>query len=142
MLDWVPKLIAILFPKKAIIIVDTDTGYQNYWHIGSKNGKPILQIVCNFMVTNKTDKPVFLANAILKGVNGERSQIMISVRDVSSKYSGQYPIPSMGQTSVSIYFIIIPKKIPKKGASMRLKIGIIDQFGFKNWIKNINFRST
>jgi len=141
LLDWFLKIKDIL-PKKAIIIVDTDTGHQNFWHVGSQNGKPILQINCNFMVTNITNKPVSLANAILNGIKGEKIQAMILVKDVNSTYSGDYPIPAMGQTSVSICFIVIPKKFPKKNASMSLKIGIIDQFGQKNWIKNIIFRPT
>ncbi len=146
LLSWIPKIKNIFrnknIPSKAIVIVDSDTGYQNYWHVGSQNGKPILQFVCNFMVTNITEQPVSLANAILKGVKGERDLAVISVKDLNSQYSGSYPIPAKKQTSVSICFIVHPIKIPKKGMSINLKVGIIDQFGNKCWIKNIVFRST
>lgn len=57
-------------PGKTIVIVNNDPGFQNFWHIGStggKNPKPLLQVGCNFMVTNITDHPVGLAQAIWKG---------------------------------------------------------------------------
>lgn len=146
LLSWIPKIKDIFrnknIPRKTLVIVDSDTGYQNYWHVGTQNGKPILQFVCNFMVTNITEQPVSLANAILKGVKGERDLAVISVKDIGSQYSGSYPIPPKKQTSVSICFIVHPKKIPNSGASVNLTVGIIDQLGNRYLVKNIVFRSS
>lgn len=64
------------------------------------------------------------------------------VKDINSRYSGPYPISPKTQTSVSICFIVHPRKIPKNGVPINLKVGIVDQFGNKYWIKNIDFRST
>lgn len=143
LLSWIPKIKDIFRNKnisnKALIIVDSDTGYQNYWHVGSQNGKPILQFVCNFMATNITDLPVALANAILKGVKGDQDLAMISVKDVNSQYSGSYEIPPRGQTAVSICFIAHPRKMPISGQPIKLKVGVIDQFGNRYWVKNILF---
>lgn len=99
-------------PNETIVIVNSDTGYQNYWHLGSQDGKPILQVVCSFMVSNITNKPISLANAILKGIRGNQDLTTILVKDVNSKYSGSYDIPPKRQTSVSICFIIHPIKMP------------------------------
>lgn len=110
LLSWIPKIKNIFknknIPSKTIVIVDSDTGYQNYWHIGSQNGKPVLQFVCNFMVTNITDQPVSLANAILKGIKGERDLAVISVKDLQSQYSGSYPIPPRKQTPTGFVSIL------------------------------------
>ncbi len=146
LLSWIPKIKDIFrnrnIPSNAIVFVDSDTGNQNYWHVGSQQGKPILQFVSNLMATNITDQPVSLANAILKGVEGKQDLAVISVKDINSQYSGSYPIPPKGQTAVSICFIIHPRKMPKSGVSINLKVGIVDQFGNKYWVKNIIFRST
>lgn len=124
-LGWIPKIIGIFKNKnlsnKAIVIVDSDTGYQNYWHVGSQNGRPILQIVCNFMVTNITNQSVAIANASLKGIEGTQDSALISVKDVHSRYSGSYNIPPQARTSLSICFIMHPKKMPEKGVSIRLR---------------------
>lgn len=144
LLSWIPKIRNIFsnknIPKKTMIIVDCDTGHQNYWHVGSQNGKPILQIVCNFMVTNITDQRVAIANAIIKGIKGNRDSAMISVRDKSSKYSSSYKVSTKEQTTVSIVsicFIVHPIKMPKNKEPLKLKVGIIDQFGNKYWVKNV-----
>lgn len=151
MLGGLWKLVTIFFsekkktsqnniPRKTITIVNNDTGYQNYWHIGSQDGKPILQLVCNFMISNITDKPISLANAKLKGIKGDQTFVIISVKDVNSKYSGSYDIPSKQQTSVSICFIMHPKKAPESKESINLKVEIIDQFGNKYQVKDVIFR--
>lgn len=153
-LNWLIKIIKAPFNSeskkrnlnknifnKTITIVNNDTGYQNYWHIGSQSNKPILQIVCNFMVSNIIDQPISLANAILKGIKANQEFVQILVKDVNSKYSGSYAIPPKNQTSVSICFILHPKKFPKNGEQLNLKVGVIDQFGNKYWVNNILFRN-
>lgn len=117
LLSWIPKIKDIFsnknIPSKTMVIVDSDTGYQNYWHIGSQNGKPILQFVCNFMVTNITDQPVSLANAILKGVKGERDLAVISVKDLYSRYSGSYPVRRKSKLQYQFVLLSIQEKYLK-----------------------------
>lgn len=108
--------------------------------LGSQDGKPILQLVCNFMISNIIDKPISLANAKLNGIKGDQTFVTISVKDINSKYSGSYDIPPKQQTSVSICFIMHPKKMPESKESIHLKIEIIDQFGNKHRVKDVIFR--
>jgi len=146
LLSWIPKIIDIFknknLPKTALVIVDSDTGYQNYWHIGSQNDKPILQFVCNFMATNIVDQPVAVANSTLEGIKGAQDLAVISIKDVNSRYWGSYDIPPKARTALSICFIVHPLKMPEKGMPIRLKVVVIDQFGNKYRVKNVIFRST
>lgn len=147
-LDWIPKIRAIFtnknIPSKTIVIVNDDSGYQNFWHIGSTGGnnpKPLLQIGCKFMVTNITDSPVALAQATWKGIKGEAMTTIVSVKDMRSAYWGAYDIPPRARTSVSIDFMIATKEMPAIDKAIKLNIGIIDQFGNKHWVKRVVLRS-
>jgi hypothetical protein len=80
-----PKIKSIFYgniPKKTITLVDNDEA-NSFWHIGSNQGKPILQIAGNFMVTNITDRPIALAKVRLKGIKGVQEYSQIFVKDLS-----------------------------------------------------------
>ncbi len=63
----------------------------------------------------------------------------VSIKHLNSQYWGSYDIPPHARTRVSVDFFIIPMEMPKKGDVITLSIGIIDQFGKKHWIKNVDF---
>lgn len=139
---WSPRIKSLFASRKAIIFVGDEAGYRNFWHMGTQGGKPILQVDCSFMASNITDKPIALAKASLRGIQAEQDFAAISVKDVNSQYSGQYDIPPGRRTTVSICFIMIPSKMPEKGKSIKLHVGIVDQFGKQYWVKNVVFRPT
>jgi hypothetical protein len=140
---WCPRIKNIFEGNKTITLVNDDTGYTNFWHVGSQAGKPLLQIGCRFMVTNITDHSVALAQATWKGaIRGEIVTSLVSVKDLMSPYFGKYDIPPRARTTVGIDFMILTKKLPKVGRAIKLNIGIIDQFGKKHWIKGVVFRSS
>jgi hypothetical protein len=139
----IPVIWRSIFGAKTIVLVNNASSpYENFWHIGSHDGKPVLQIACKFMVTNLTDSPIALAKAIWKGkIKGDVLTMLVHVKDTGSQYWGSYDIPPKARTSVGVDFIILPKKMPKNGEAVTLSIGIIDQFGNKHWVKNVDFRS-
>lgn len=144
-LNAVPKLLDFFrnkdVPRKAIVIINSDSGYENFWSIAREQEKAKLQIVCNFMVTNITEHPVALARAFLKGIKGRLDFVDVNVKDVNSRYSGSYSIPPKMQTKVQICFLFNPKKIPERGKSIELKVGVVDQYGNTSYVKNVLFRS-
>lgn len=88
-------------------MLNDDTGYTNFWHIGSQQGKPILQVACRFMVTNITDHPVALARVTWRGaIKGSVEYSEVLVKDLHSPYWGSYDIPPRARTGVSVHFII------------------------------------
>jgi hypothetical protein len=129
---WYPRIESIFEGNQTITLVNDDIGYTNFWHVGSRAGKPLLQIGCRFMVTNITDYPVALAQATWRGsIKGEIDTSMVTVKHIRLVYWGAYDIPPKTRTSVGVDFMILPKKMPKFGEVIKLDIGIIDQFGNK-----------
>lgn len=140
---WGPRIKNAFKGKQTITLVNDDTGHANFWHIGSQQEKPILQINSRFMVTNITGHSVALANTVFRGaIKGSVEYSNVLVKDPNSRYWGSYDIPPHARTSVSVCFIISTKQMPKKGATIKMSIGIIDQFGNYHWVKNVTLRAT
>ena len=103
--------------------------------MGSMSGKPAMQIVGRFNVTNITKYGV-----ILSAVKMKKPRYMgnVMVKDSMSKLHGMYQIPPAGYTDMSFDFWIIPA-FKKQGESFVADIAVLDQFGNEHWIKKVRF---
>ncbi len=131
--------ILLKIPSKTIIVLPENTQLQQattWWHLGSNAGKPIMQVVGNFIVTNITKGNILLTGAELKK---PKIRGMVHVKDVNSQFHGSYAIPPGYTTKMSIDFLIEPPTI-QMNKSFFADIAIYDQFGNKHWIKNIEFK--
>ena len=79
---------------------------RNWWYMGrTGDGKPSMQIVTYWYVTNRTDQPVNILNAY---ITKPRSEGMVMTKDTCSNYHGSYPVPPNSTTDLHADFWINP----------------------------------
>jgi hypothetical protein len=127
--------VQIEIPEKTIIIAPNSNPRNTWWHMGSSAGKPAMQVVGRFKITNITIYSIFLCAAKMRK---PRLLGHVSVKDSKSQYHGFYEIPPTGITDVSFDFWIIPP-FRKEGEQFTTDVAIVDQFGNEHWIKGITF---
>jgi hypothetical protein len=122
-------------PKKTIIIIPLPREKSSWWHMGSSSGKPAMQVVGHFKVTNITKYNILLTAAKMR-----KPKLLghILVKDTESQYHGSYPIPGGATTDMTIDFWIMPP-VREKGATFITDIAILDQFANEHWIKKVEF---
>jgi hypothetical protein len=75
---------------------------QNWWHMGrTGDGRPSMQIVTYWYVTNRTDRPISILNAYIKR---PRWQGMVLTKDARSNYYGSYPVLPHSMTELHADF--------------------------------------
>ena len=109
--------------------------HQCWWHMGSMDKEPCIQVVGRFHVTNTTDKPLKLLRAY---VVKPRTEGHIDVRHSQSQYYGGYELLPARATPGSMDFWIKPP-IRKKGQDFRVDIVIVDQYDNKHTLKKVQF---
>lgn len=146
LLKWIlerfEKIFLFFWKKSAasVVILRENTQFSQltaWWHMGTNNGNPGMQIVGNFLVTNISEENVILTGAELKK---SKARGEVHVKELSSKYhSKNYLIPSGRSTNMSIYFWIEP---PIKGCEEDFidDIAIFDQKEKRHWIKKVSFK--
>jgi len=122
-------------PKKSIVILPTPYSNDIWWHMGSSSGKPGMQIVGRFKVTNITKYNILLVAAKMK-----KPRILghVDVKDSKSNYHGSNMIPDGATTDMGFSFWIMPP-VKKEKENFKADVAIIDQFGNEHWIKDIEF---
>lgn len=124
-------------PRKTITAVQKHT-HDNWWHMGKSAGKPAMQIVGHFTVTNLTRYNILLAAVRMRKPN-TMGHIMIKKHD--QDIYGNYLIPDGAITEMSFDFWIVPP-VKKEGEIFSADIAVVDQFGNEHWIKKAQFRYT
>lgn len=125
----------IPYPRKTMIILEKHPHF-NWWHMGTTNKKPAMQIACRFKVTNiAKDLAILPSRAVLK-----RSKTfgVVSIEDRESGFWGSYLIPcnSIGEISIDFW---VEKPFCKESEDFKSDIVIFDQFNNKHIIKNVIF---
>src|SRR5574341_163056 len=112
-------------PRETMRIIPQPPGH--WWHMGSINKQPAMQLVSNWYVTNITNDPVIiLGSRILRPrIDGHVFATQIS-KGATDK--------------VSAHFWIQPP-VCKQGRDFKAKIVLIDQFGNEHKIKNVLFKT-
>lgn len=128
--------IAYTIPKKTVIIGPYTSERPSWWHMGSVNEKPAMQItVDGYLATNITKYNILLTVAIL-----QRSKTLgsISTRDTEGIYWGKYGLPPGESRLINIDFWVIPPFI-KESESFNSDVIVLDQFRNKHKIKKVRF---
>lgn len=111
---------------------------RNWWHMGrTGDGKPSMQIVTYWYVTNRTDQPVNILNAY---ITKPRSEGMVMTKDTCSDYHGSYPVPPNATTDLHADFWINPP-FRREGKAIRVDIVFVDQNGQKRRVRNVHIES-
>ncbi len=122
-------------PRKSIIIVPTPGENNLWWHMGSTNGEPAMQVSAHFKVTNITKTDISLPAARMKK---PKLYGGVMVKDAESNFHGGYVIPPKHTTDLSLHFWILPPR-KSEGENFRADIAVLDQFGNEHWLKNLEF---
>ena len=122
-------------PRKTVRIVPKSN--ERWWHMGSSNNEPAMQVVTSLHVTNITDEPVTILSAIIKPTD---TQGMVFTQHPDENIYGEYPILPRRTTSVSVDFFIKPP-IKEKGKNFRARIILVDQYGNRHKTPKITFLS-
>jgi hypothetical protein len=111
---------------------------QNWWHMGrTGDGRPSMQIVTYWYVTNRTDRPISILNAYIRK---PRWQGMVMTKDTRSAYHGSYPVPPHAITELHADFYGNPP-FAKEGKTIRVDLVFVDQNGQKRTVRNVEIKS-
>ncbi len=108
-----------------------------WWHMGLRNNKPVMQILAQWYVTNITTEPVIVTNGFIKKPKTETTLTLI--KHPNKNVFGGFPILPRRTTQLMLDFWIQPP-IYKENKSFKADIIIVDQFGNKHKVKNIEFK--
>jgi hypothetical protein len=111
--------------------------HETWWALGSMNGKPAMQVVARWHITNIIDAPVFLLRAFLLHPRTEAQMVLVGHPD--RNVYGRYPIEPGSTTEGSTDFWIVPP-IRKEGEELNATIVLVDQYGNEHKVKGVVFR--
>ena len=121
-------------PRETIRVLPQIQGC--WWGNGSVSGKPAMQVVGKWHVTNITGD-----NVLLLGVKTlkPRTEGHVFTRHPRENIYGSYPILPGETTEVSSDFWIVPP-MRKEGEDLKTTVVLIDQYGNEHKIKNVVFK--
>jgi len=109
-----------------------------WWHLGSSNNKPAMQVHGSWYVTNITEKEVLILRASLSRFMRPSINGTIIVRHPTDNIYGRYPILPNETTHASTSFWLLPP-FKKEGKDFKATVILVDQFGNKHKIKQTIF---
>lgn len=110
--------------------------HHNWWHLGSTKGKPAMQVVCDWYITNISDVDVLICGVSLRK---PKTIGNICVRHQHQDIYGSYSIPPGCTTEARADFWIQPP-IRKEGDPLVVDIDFVDQFGNSHRVRKVKFR--
>lgn len=110
--------------------------HHNWWHLGSAKGKPAMQVVCDWYITNISDVDVLICGVSLRK---PKTIGNICVRHQHQDIYGSYSIPPGCTTEARADFWIQPP-IRKEGEPLVVDIDFVDQFGNSHRVRKVKFR--
>jgi hypothetical protein len=110
-------------------------GKRATWNSSEVSGRPLLQLIAEIGVVNKSDHKVALVSAKLRkpAVDG-----FVHVEDRASGTTGAYPLDPNVKTKASVYFYVL-MPAPPVGTNVVGDVGIIDQYGNTHWLEKVRF---
>lgn len=110
--------------------------HHNWWHLGSTKGKPAMQVVCDWYITNICDVDVLICGVSLRK---PKTIGNIYLRHQHQDIYGSYSIPPGCTTEARADFWIQPP-IRKEGEPLVVDIDFVDQFGNSHRVRKVKFR--
>lgn len=110
--------------------------HHNWWHLGSTKGKPAMQVVCDWYITNISDVDVLICGVSLRK---PKTIGNIYLRHQHQDIYGSYSISPGCTTEARADFWIQPP-IRKEGESLVVDIDFVDQFGNSHRVRKVKFR--
>jgi len=108
-----------------------------WWHMGSSDGKPAMQIVCEWHVTNVTDIPIVVTTAFVKKPRAEATLPL--VRHPRDNVFGSYRIAPKDTTRLALDFWVAPPAC-NEDETFKATIIVKDQFGNEHKVRSVEFK--
>lgn len=134
-LDKLPFQRKDALPKQTLKLVLQPRGA--WWHMGSVNHSPAMQIVCEWHATNLTKIPVVVTTAFIKKPKTEANHPM--VKHPYKNVVGNYRIQPNDTTKLMLDFWIATP-LRKEGETFKATVIVKDQFGNEHRIKDVEFK--
>jgi len=133
---WLADKYGLNFPRRTLRVPVSPSWAR--WHLGGMNGKPAMQIMADFAVTNITDQHVRVMGATL---HTPRTTGDVSTKELDTSYSSNgWPIPPGETTWVRVHFWV-PRLVCGAKKDLRSSVTLLDQFGNKHKVRRVRFRS-
>jgi hypothetical protein len=130
-------------PSKTMVALVNPRINALYWGHATVAGKPGMQVVGDFIVTNVTKGDLLLPIGILRyrrGMIRKRVRTGPMVKHAPSGYSSSsYSIPPMDTADVRVGFIYPDPDRPSPG-DFAADVGFVDQFGNHHWLRRLQFK--
>lgn len=122
-------------PKQTLKFVLQPRGA--WWHMGSVDGAPAMQTVCEWHATNITNEPIVITTAFIKKPKTEAMYPM--TKHPRENAYGSYRVSPRDTTKLVLDFWINPP-MRKEGEGFKATIVIKDQFNNEHKIKGVEFK--
>ncbi|GEM_PF-6818947 len=129
-----------LHTEQKTLTLALDSDYNAIWHMGQKNGKPIMTFSAELYVTNRAQVPIIVTGMTTTADKKLIVQTHVSVMNAANVYDKNVAIPPGHTTKLHITMAIWPFGEVRQD-SLEMEISIIDQFNNNHWIK-LSFAST
>lgn len=123
-------------PRKTLILIPVARQNALWWHMGSMDGQPAMQIVGDLNVTNISKYGVFVMGARLRKPKAIGHALVRAHN--SNTYDTKHVVPQGGVSDLSFDFFVQPP-VREKGKPFKADVAIVDQFGNEHWLKDLEF---
>lgn len=120
-------------PRKTVRLIPRR--HHSWWYLGSSKGKPAMQAVCDWYITNISDVEVLICEVTLKKPETTGN---IFVRHPDQDIYGRYPIPPGSTTEARADFWVQPPTC-KENEPLVGDIDFLDQFGNSHRVRKVKF---
>ena len=126
-------------PSKTIVLTPRGAN-RPWWHMGGMSGKPAMQIVADYTVTNISAYNVFLPSVELRVGRFSPKKFLgfVMVKRLEHDVYGSNVIPGGGITDLTLHVWITPP-LRKEGEPFVADLAIMDQFANHHWLRNVEF---
>jgi len=112
--------------------------HNSWWSLGSSKGKPAMEVVCDWYITNISDVDVSICEVSLKK---PKTIGHILVRHPHQNIYGSYSIPPGCTTEARAVFWIQPP-ICREDEPLVVDIDFLDQFGNSHRVRKVKYQPT
>lgn len=126
----------INLPTKTMVLIPVGRQNALWWHMGTIQDHPGMQIVGDLNVTNISNCGIFVIGTKLKKPK-VIGKVLVRAHD-SSMYGTNNIIPQGSVSDLRFDFFVQPP-VCEIGETLKADVAIIDQFGNEHWLKGLEF---
>jgi hypothetical protein len=123
-------------PTKTVILIPVARPDALWWHMGSMDSQPVMQIAGDLSATNISKFEIVLMGAKLRKPNASGLAL---VSERGSHICTQKNAIPLGAVSGLRFDCFVQPPVRKKGEPFKADVAIIDQFGNEHWLKGLKF---